>query len=200
MSRWDDAAVEVVLLEESWEDPRRRRQSALAGSVNQEPRLHWSGSQPHPSWSSDPKALSSHSKQGTYRPVASSPGVSQPDEAWSCLRVLPIGNSFSNKPPNLTTAPRSPRLPAPTPPQRYPRSLDRQLDSISPRRRISHSTTSSRRHHVQKQLRQRLGHILPTRANIPGRVCGRGSQAGFRRRWHREQDTCRPRSNQGSPP
>lgn len=63
MLRCDDAVVEVEdLLEESWEDPRRRRQSALAGSVNQanpEPGWDWSGSQASPgSWSSDPKKRS----------------------------------------------------------------------------------------------------------------------------------------------
>ena len=77
------------------------------------------------------------------------------------------------------------------------------------------SSRSSPLHHVQKQLRQRLRHIvsspfgpgtgtctdssqLSPRENIPGRICRRGRQAGFRSRWYSVQDTCRAVRHQGT--
>ena len=58
---------------------------------------------------------------------------------------------------------------------------------------------SSRLHHVQKQLRQRLGYLLAPGPHLPGRICTRGSQAGFGCCRHCQQNTRGTRSNQGNP-
>lgn len=129
-----------------WRRPaaRRRRQSALAGSVNQ--------ANPEPGVGPSPKALSSHSgslhpcpnspsfyqspiSNGTYRPVASvASGVSRPDEARSCLRVLSQTPSATQQ----TAKPNQPQLPHPLHFQhRHPRkdtrslSLSRQLGAAT---------------------------------------------------------------------
>ena len=62
---------------------------------------------------------------------------------------------------------------------------------------IASATHRSRLRHVQKQLRQRLDHLLAAGSHIPGRVRIRGSQAGFSRRRSGQQNTCSPRSHQG---
>jgi hypothetical protein len=73
--------------------------------------------------------------------------------------------------------------------------------------------------HVPQQLRQRFGHLvranlirhlsasakpvplqLAARPYLPGRIRPRSRQARFRRRWHCQQDSCRPRRSQGPPP
>lgn len=155
MLRCDDAVVEVDLLEET----RRATTSSVSlGGFGQpgEPRagvgpslITWEPG----SWSSDPpKALSSHSgslhpcpnspsfyqspiSNGTYRPVASvASGVSRPDEARSCLRVLSQTPSATQQ----TAKPNQPQLPHPLHFQhRHPRkdtrslSLSRQLGAAT---------------------------------------------------------------------
>lgn len=69
----------------------------------------------------------------------------------------------------------------------------------SPRSHTEPIAYDPRFHHVQKQLRQRLGDVLASGSHLPGRIRIGSCQARFGRGGRRQQDTCRACGDQGTP-
>lgn len=99
------------------------------------------------------------------------------------------------------TPPINPRTPHVSPPQPV------RVSQLSPsRQRICDlnppatplDCPSKRARHVQEQLRQRLGHFLAARQDIPNRVRHGSCEAGFRRGGYRQQDRCRACRSKGA--